>query len=226
MGSSIGLTGTHANISPLSVGDMPKAAVGFYVTTRATPQECQGALEAKQGCLRYFPWLHQQVLDIGASAITTWSHHEPREAVYGSEDGSVFVLVGSPMNQVSWADATNRLARQGDDGFELPWEGRCVLLRISPDGREWTVWNDWVGALPVFHAPLHDGGVASSIEPIVAEAADFRTYHFLLRGIVEMLVHGHFLGTDTLYKATPVRMDEKLWAARLFKPGISLEVPA
>ena len=51
----------------------------------------------------------------------------------------------------------------------------------------------------MFHAPLRHGGIVSSIEPIVVEAAGLSSGELLARGIVEMLVHGHFLGTDTLY---------------------------
>lgn len=61
------------------------------------------------------------------------------------------------------------------------------------------MWNDWCGSIPVFHTSTHGVSIASSLEPPVVSAAGFTSENFSRRGIVEMLVHGHFLGTDTLF---------------------------
>jgi len=181
-------------------GKTPRAAVGFCITLNAAPSESHSAWRARKRCLRHFPWLSEGTVSHGEASVAIWTHHAPEDAIHTREDGCLFVLCGSPMNRVTWRDALERLAEQGDNRYELPWEGRCVLIRISPDGRDWTIWSDWVGALPVFHASLREGAVASSIEPIVVEAAGLGSREMSRRGIVEMLVHGHFLGTDTLYE--------------------------
>lgn len=61
------------------------------------------------------------------------------------------------------------------------------------------MWNDWCGSIPVFHTSAGGVSVASSLEPPVVAAASFTPDDCSKRGIAEMLVHGHFLGADTLY---------------------------
>lgn len=174
-------------------------AVGFYLSGSLAPEATKKAISACDQALRHFPWLKRKRSSHGVAQLELWSHHDPDESIYVDEFGNLFVLVGSPMNVVSWADAVGKLAKQEDDAFELPWEGRCILIRLSSDGKDWTMWNDWCGSIPVFHTSVEGLPVASSLEPPVVAAAGFTNDDFSKRGIVEMLVHGHFLGTDTLF---------------------------
>jgi len=176
-----------------------RGAVGFCLSGHLGT-EAEGRMMASiNGALVYFPWLKRERLTHGTAILELWSHHDVKSSVYSSDSGELFVLVGSPMNTVPWVDVSENLGRRGDDAFELSWEGRCILIRLSPDGQEWTLWNDWCGSIPVFHTSVQGVPVASSLEPAVVAAADFTPDHFSKHGVVEMLVHGHFLGTETLF---------------------------
>jgi len=174
-------------------------ATGFYLSGSLAPEATKKAISACDQALRHFPWLERKRLQHGAVQFELWGHHDPDESTYLDRSGNLLILVGSPMNVVSWEFALEQLARQGDDVFELPWEGRCILIRLSPGGKDWTMWNDWCGSIPVFHTSVKGVPAASSLEPPVVAAAGFTPDDFSKRGIVEMLVHGHFLGTDTLF---------------------------
>jgi hypothetical protein len=174
-------------------------SVGFYLSGSLPREAAKRGLSACNNALHYFPWLKRRRLQHGVAQLELWSHHNPEDSLYFDKLGNLFVLIGSPMNNISWSDTLERLAKQEDDAFEVPWEGRCVLIRISPAGQDWTMWNDWCGAIPVFHTLVDDVPVASSLEPPVVAAAGFTPDDFSKRGIVEMLVLGHFLGTDTLF---------------------------
>lgn len=176
-----------------------RGAVGFYLSGTLATDATKNAISACNQALRHFPWLKRKRLQHGVSQMELWGRHVPDESIYVDKLGNLFLLVGSPMNVISWADALNQLARQGDDAFELPWEGRCILIRVCPDGKDWTIWNDWCGSIPVFHTIVKSVPIVSSLEPPVVVAAGFTPDDFSMRGIVEMLVHGHFLGRDTLF---------------------------
>jgi len=174
-------------------------AVGFYLSGNLATEATKNAIAACDQALRHFPWLKRKRLSLGVAQLELWSHHNLDESLYMDESGNLFVLVGSPMNVIAWSDALEMLAKEGDTAFELPWEGRCIFIRLSPDGKDWTIWNDWCGSIPVFHASLKNVPIASSLELPVVSAVGFTPDDFSKRGIVEMLVHGHFLGTDTLF---------------------------
>ncbi|HOU11911.1 MAG TPA: asparagine synthase-related protein [Anaerolineae bacterium] len=123
------------------------------------------------------------------------------DAIYTTEDGTLFTLIGSPVsNGMTLKKVADKLADPDNTAFELPWEGRCVLLRISASGQDWTMWNDWTGSIPVFHTQLNKGYIASTLEPAVVAAAGFTPEDFFLPGLVSLLVNGHFLGDWTLFK--------------------------
>lgn len=179
--------------------EAPIPAIGFCLSLRPALQETAAAESARTACLRHFPWLHCNTATLGSSTLEYWSHSRSESALWQAPDGSRFLLIGSPTNRISWRELFERLAKAGEGRFELPWEGRCILLRISPDGRDWSIWNDWCGAIQVFHAGLRQGAVVSTSEPMVVAAAGLNPGDFSKRGIVELLVYGHFIHTDTLY---------------------------
>lgn len=136
-------------------------AVGFYLSGALATDATKNAISACDRALRHYLWLKRKTLTYGAAQLELWSHHNPAESIYMDRFGNLFVLVSSPMNVVSWAKAIEQPAKQGDDALELPWEGRCILIRISPDGKDWTMWNDWCGSIPVFHTSMKGVPVAS-----------------------------------------------------------------
>ena len=179
-------------------------AVGFYLSGSLDPEAIKSGISAYDRALRHFPWLQRKRLRHGAAQLELWSHHNPDESMYVDKLGHLFVLVGSPMNVVSWEYALERLARQGDDAFELPWEGRCVLIRLSPDGKDWTMWNDWNGSIPVFHAQVGQGRIASTLEPVVVAAAGYTPNEFFLPALVSLVVVGRCLSDWNFFKGMKV----------------------
>ncbi|MGB3905828.1 MAG: asparagine synthase-related protein, partial [Anaerolineae bacterium] len=120
-------------------------------------------------------------------------------------DGQLFVLIGTPPADGFWPQVVKRLkGRPHFEDFKLPCEGRALLMSTSGDGREWTMWNDWCGSIPVFHAQIAKGQVASTLEPVVVAAAGYTPDDFFLPGLVSLLVNGHFLGNWTLYEGMDV----------------------
>lgn len=174
-------------------------AVGFFLSGGPSQEAKARAISACDQALRHFPRLKRKRLNHGPGQLELWSRHNPEESIYRDISGNLFVLIGSPMNAASWEEAIAKLLRQGDDAFELPWEGRCILIRLSPGGEDWTIWNDWCGCIPVFHTSVQGVPIASSLEPAVVAAAGFTSEDLSRRGIVEMLIYGHFLGVDTLF---------------------------
>ncbi|GEM_PF-783283 len=181
-------------------GRNTKGAVGFCLTSVLSTDTQQRAVRACNQALGHFPWLIRMKLNQGSAQLEVWSHHEGEESVYFDQRGNLFALIGSPMNSIAWEEAIKLLEKKGDENFELPWEGRCILIKIFPDGQNWTMWNDWCGSIPVFHAETKEGSIVSSLEPVVVSAFGFTEEDFSKRGLVEMLLHGHFLGTDTLFE--------------------------
>jgi hypothetical protein len=180
--------------------------VGFAVSNRLAPERVDAALSAQRRVVGYFPHLRTLSLAIGASRLELWGHGDVSSRVTRLDDGSVLALVGSPHGRVSWSDlpavATARLGYEDD--LELPWEGRVVLLRVSADGAAWTMWNDWVGSIPVFHAKVGPGRVASTLEPVVVSAARFSAGDISLPGLIAMFINGHYLGDWTLFAGMKV----------------------
>ena len=78
-----------------------------------------------------------------------------------------------------WDDVQEKLLSYD---FELPWEGRVILLRISSGGKRWTMWNDWLGSIPVFYAEIESGRIASTLEPVTVAAADYTPDNFFMPG--------------------------------------------
>ena len=133
---------------------------------------------------------------LGETNLELWGHGNLDERIHTLSDGSLAVLIGSPHGKVHLADKQDDLLV---GKFEIPWDGRVIVLRISPDGKGWTMWNDWLGSIPVFHAEIGQGRVASTLEPVVVASAGYTPDDFFLPGMLSLLVNGHFLSDWTLY---------------------------
>ncbi|NWG35232.1 MAG: hypothetical protein HXY42_12375 [Chloroflexi bacterium] len=195
--------------------------VGFTIFSGLT-EDSQAALEAAQArALNYFEHLQQKTLTLGETRLHVWGRKGMEERIRSLADGSLAVVVGSPHGKVAVSDVEETLL---SGKFEIPWDGRVLLLHISADGKRWRLWNDWLGSIPVFHAQIGNGRIASTLEPVVVASAGYTADDFFLPGLVSLLINGHFISDWTLYKGMKVippdsRMEwgedgfraEKLW---------------
>jgi hypothetical protein len=174
--------------------------VGFSAILGLTEGNLKAALAAQRRALDYFPHLHHLSIQAGESRLELWGHNELSDCVRLLPDGGVLALIGSPLGDVSWPKVEESLAQAGrPEDFELPWDGRVILLKISADGQQWTMWNDWLGSIPVFRTPIGQGRIASTLEPVVVAAAGFTPDDFFMPGLVSLLINGHFLADWTLF---------------------------
>jgi hypothetical protein len=121
------------------------------------------------------------------------------------EEGGYLTIIGSPAGSISVDSLKTTLqAEIGHSDFQVPWNGRAVVFNISADGKHWTMWNDWCGSIPVFHAQIGEGRIASTLEPVVVAGAGYTPDDFFLPGLVSLLINGHFLGEWTLYEGMKV----------------------
>ena len=134
-------------------------------------------------------------------AYVFWGRGELDRCCHILPDSSILVLIGSPIGDFTWKTVSELISKATPaDPFIVPWEGRVILFRIDPAGGTWTMWNDWLGSIPVFHANRGRGRIASTLEPVTVAAAGFTPDEFFLPGLVSLLINGHFLSDWTLYK--------------------------
>jgi len=183
---------------------LANAAVGFSVAYGLTPSALARWRNAHEHVLGLFPWLNSIEMQMGETIWRLWSHGTPSESICHTQSAGVLLLSGSPLGKQSWTDITQQMVMSGDMEFSLPCDGRCVLMQISADGQHWDLWNDWAAALTVFHASQSCGSVVSTLETIVVQTTDLSPDRFSKRGLVELLLLGQFLGTDTLYEPMEV----------------------
>ncbi len=175
------------------------AIIGFTVLKGVDSH--QSAATAQQRALAYFPHLNQMTFDVGESKISIWGHHVLSDCIHYMPDGSVLILVGPEAGLYPWKALHSDLSPDSPPQvFNLPWEGRVVLLRISANGKCWTMWNDWLGSIPVFYAQVGKGWIASTLEPVVVAQAGFTPNDIFLPALLSILIHGHTLGDWSLYK--------------------------
>ncbi len=179
--------------------------VGFTAMLGLAADRLAAAETAQRRALGHSPHLHQLSIQLGQTRLELWGHHEMSDRVHSLPDGSVLALIGSPHSQVSWPQIQESLDHAGrPEDFELPWDGRVILLRISADGRRWTMWNDWLGSIPVFHTPIGQGRIASTLEPVVVAGGGFTPNDIFVPGLISLLINGHFLADWTLFKTMKV----------------------
>ena len=175
--------------------------VGFSIFKGLDSGDADRLLTSQEDALSFFKDLERKSIPLGLTRLELWGHRNINDRVHTLPDGSFVALIGSPHGDVDWLKARASLEKNVKPvQFELPWEGRVILLRISPDGRLWTMWNDWLGSIPVFHAEIGDGRVASTLEPVVVASAGYTPADFFLPGLVSLLINGHYLSDWTLYK--------------------------
>jgi hypothetical protein len=178
-----------------------RAATGFTLIWQGTPAQKDAAGAALSRALAHFPEMKTHQIEVGETTLSVWGRGDLDDCNHILPDRSVLVLVGSPVGLQSWNqmdEAFGRLSRPAD--FRLPWDGRIILLRISPDGKEWMVWNDWLGSVPVFYATFPRWRIASTLEPVVVGASGFSSDDIFLPGLLLLLTHGNLLSNCTLYR--------------------------
>jgi hypothetical protein len=179
----------------------PQAAIGFTAIYNGSPQALANSQAALQRTLAHFNDLHHSTLEIGQTRLTLWGRGDLAKCCHTLPDGSLLALIGSPVGKVSWQE----IARQVMDAsparpFILPWEGRVNLLRIDPHDNSWTLWNDWVGSIPVFHASLSGSRMASTLEPAMVAALGLGENDISLPSLLALLIWGHYFSDWTLFK--------------------------
>jgi hypothetical protein len=203
--------------------------VGFSVYSFLEENTARRLLAAQEQALSRFTHLERKTLSLGFTHLHIWGHGKIEHRLHTLPDGSLTALIGSPhAAEINLADHQAELL---SGKFEIPWDGRVLLLHISADGKRWRLWNDWLGSMPVFHAQIGNGRIASTLEPVVVASAGYTADDFFLPGLVSLLINGHFISDWTLYKGMKVippdsRMEwdekgfraEKLWTV---EPGQS-----
>lgn len=175
--------------------------LGFTISRGVSPNNLAGAFEAEDRALSYFQHLERSSLEIGGTTLHIWGRDSISNCVRILPDGSTLALIGSPHNIVSWQSVQEKLLQaKRDEDFELPWEGRVILLRVTADGDSWTIWNDWLGSMPVYHMESSVSRFASTLEPVTVASAALTPDDFFLPGLVSLLLNGHFISDWTLYK--------------------------
>lgn len=196
------------------------AIVGFTAHVGLCPENVQTAMQAEARVLASFKHLSRLSIAIGASQVSFWGHGNLSEWLHTLPDGAVLVLAGSPFGTYPWAQVQDRLeALQLPEEFELPWDGRVILLWISADGEKWRMWNDWVGSIPVFYAQSGRGRIASTIEPVVVAGADFSADDIYRPALISLLVNGHYLSDWTLFEGMKVMPADSFveWSGQDFR---------
>lgn len=179
--------------------------VGFTALYKVDAEELTRAIAAQEQALDYFKWLKRTSIEIGHTRIDVWGHGKLESRLRRLPDGTLLALIGSPVGECSLETLDDRLAEATLNGhFELPWDGRFILLRISADGECWTTWNDWCGSIPLFHHRNGAKRFASTLEPLVVAAAGYSADDIFLPGLVSLLINGHYLGDWSLFKGMKI----------------------
>lgn len=179
--------------------------IGFTLLRGLTPDRAQAGLNAQSRALRHFPHLKSASLQAGDSSLEIWGHPDLDDRVHIESDGTVSALIGFPHGKVNWHKTAPQLFSQDPiEKLEIPWEGRTILLRIGEAGKSWTLWNDWVGSIPVYHARIGHGWILSTLEPVVVAAAAFSPKDIFLPALVSQFVNGYCFGDWTMFRGMEV----------------------
>lgn len=175
--------------------------LGFTISRGLPPNNLTRAFEAEDRALSYFPHLERNSLEIGETTLHIWGRDTISNCAHTMPDGSTLALIGSPHHSVSWGAVQEKLLKvERDEDFIPPWEGRVLLLRVNADGDSWTIWNDWLGSMPVYHMESSHSRIASTLEPVTVASANLTPDDFFLPGLASLLLNGHFISDWTLYK--------------------------
>ena len=194
---------TKIDLSNLS--QIPQPAIGFTAIHQGSPQEIAKSQAALQRALDYFDDLVQKTFDIGQTHLVVWGRGDLDQCCHFLPDASLLILIGSPSGIFTWKTISEKILNASStEPFILSWEGRVILLRIDPTGNIWTLWNDWLGSIPVFHAETHSGWIASTLEPAVVDVLDVGEGEFFLPGLLGLLIWGHYFSDWTLFKSIKI----------------------
>ena len=183
----------------------PAQGVGFSAIHNGGPQELARAEQAVKRVLSHFQDLSACTLNIGHTQVILWGRGNLDQCSHLLRDGSTLILIGSPTGKYSWETVAEAMLQASPDKpFSLPWEGRVILLRIDPLRDTWTLWNDWVGSIPVFHARIPGGRIASTLEPAVVGTICPGEQDIFLPALAALLIWGHYFGNWTLFKQVNV----------------------
>jgi hypothetical protein len=199
---------------------MTDRIIGFTVSLALSPEAYKASIVSQQRVVRHFGDLGCESLRIGESYVQLWGHGDPSSRMHRMAGGALLVLIGSPHGKVCWCEVEAALLDVGNpQAFTPPWDGRFNLLMITPDGLEWRLWNDWIGSIPVFHASVGHGRIASTLEPVVVAAMGFTPDDIYLPGLVSLLINGHFLDDWTLFRGMKVVPPDSVaaWDAQGFR---------
>lgn len=175
-------------------------AIGFTSIWRGTEKQVIRAASMHKRVLKYFPDIKQITLTLQETQLTLWGRGNLEDCYRYQPDGSLLVLIGSPLGDYSLQWIGKILEQNnGIRNFQLPYDGRVILLYITSDGNRWTMWNDWLGSIPVYHSYSQTWRVASTLEPVVVAVNGFTKDNICIPSIVLLMTHGHFLGQSTLY---------------------------
>jgi hypothetical protein len=122
--------------------------------------------------------------------------------------GSLYLVVwGNKCH--TWPDASNFIVGSNDavandvTRTEPEESGMFCLVRISSDGSQLDVKNDWCGAVPLYYGTKGAVSCISTLEDLVVAGLDLSQNDFSETGLAELLTFGHFVLDRTLYE--PVR---------------------
>ena len=184
-----------------SSASRPHPAIGFTAIYNGAPDELAKSQQALQRVLTHFRDLTYRSLEIGPTKITVWGRGNLEDCCHLLPDGSTLILIGSPTGRFTWDVVAEQLLHASRaKPFVLPWDGRVILLRIDSLGNTWTLWNDWVGSIPVFHGRRAQTRIASTLEPAVVEALDVSEQDIFLPGLLALLIWGHYFSDWTLFR--------------------------
>ncbi|NSW52299.1 MAG: hypothetical protein HPY85_07335 [Anaerolineae bacterium] len=176
-------------------------AVGFTLIRNGSPDQQRKADAAHQAAISHFPALGVFSVIIGQTNLTIWGRTTLAECVHELPDGSHLVLVGTPVGDCSWSVIESEwVGLKPAEDFRIPWDGRVVLIWISPEGNQWILWNDWLGSIPVYYCDSPSWRIASTLEPVVVAANAFGADDIFLPGLVLLLTHGNTLADWTLFR--------------------------
>jgi len=151
--------------------------------------------------IRHFPNVSSIQIAFPNCILNLWGLNTLNPHELKDSDGFSYFLIGSPGCEPSLQVIQNIFKKPfGHLSDTQHLNGRFCVLQISNNGKSWKICNDWTGSIPVFYSQNVDIAVVSTLEPVVVDASDYSLSDLSKSSIVQLLVHGHFLGTDTLFK--------------------------
>lgn len=181
--------------------DIVQPVLGFTAIRQNTTDTFDAAVSAQDCALAHFPDIKQASIQIGATQLFLWGRVKPQDGLYRMRDGGFLWVVGSPVGLANWkciVTGLDRIHKLAD--YRPPWNGRYILFHITADGNHWTMWNDWIGSIPIYHYMAPEKTIASTLEPVVVAEAGINSDDFFMPGILSLLIHGNYISDWTLFK--------------------------